>query len=1115
MDNVFYAGQKNFIHQLNQLANSATVQQSYYGASAAVPATRPDGTPCRVGDRYFDIETSAEKTWNGSAWLVPNLSATQLASPNGTDHVAYAPLAGSAVTVTQRLRQFDTIYNRTAQNRKIVILGSSVALGQGSPSWNGWSNRLATALAPRGYTVVNKSIGGNKTSDCIGRFYTDVVTQNPGIVIICLSIANEGLIGGNKDVVYNTYISGIRRLVSMCREMNYKVVVTGVYPNNDFTETDYMYALQANQELENSDFPYVNFMGTVDDGTGKWRTGTFADVGHPNDVGHDLMFKSFALSLFGSLTSGLSYRPEGKKVYALRMSATAIGTSPVIYVADSPLGSFTVMATIRRFDGVTAGRPLICLENSTANWESVRIRNSVDNIELAAANTLINTTVPTAGAAPNTVMLSYDGFTNKWTLYVNGNLEGTAVYAPTQTLGYDRVVFGGRSDIGGFETIGYEFSDLAVWRAALNPVQVAEAFRGVISKASLCLYSPALDSTSLKGSRLVNLAMSDTYAHVTTDGVVAVPADIFTETPRVSTPIRTQANGLLNTAMLDPNVPLLSSVPLGVGVSNKYGYNFLQGGQVQRLYKIATLERNSISSTYSSLRIDALMGGWGGSDITAMTIIIGSRSTSPVEVDWTTSRFIPTNVRFVVYQEVSGEVSVYVFFLGGAFAQVSFQLMGMGAITYARPIETTAPTGTVVWDPTASFGNAAYLPARSYGMGADTSQPKLGTSFNGYLGVRAISAENIATSFLKGGAANTGAVAGSTFETLRLGVSGQSGVNNGGCWSWLTSAGTSGILKTGYKLTLRNYDVQSNAFSADLFSVSGNGQVYVPTLKAGTVSTAGYHEIVQAGVEGADILQITSSAAFRKCDNNWGNLANAAMIVQANSVTNRSSNNRGTVNTMGNDYAEYIFKSSVCGIVAPGQLVGITAENKVTDQWNDAVMFSIKSTAPSFVGGDSWADDVGPRPSAQAGTAPTEPLRREDVVTQQPVPGTNPAEYEDVVTEPGDTDDEWAEKQAAHTAALAAHNIAVQQDAEAMAAFDAALEVERQKVDRIAIAGRVPVNVLGAQPGDYIVPVQDGAGIMGIPVCKADLTHSQYLDAVGRVISIEPDGRAYVMVKVV
>ncbi|OYO27871.1 hypothetical protein CD932_22415 [Janthinobacterium sp. PC23-8] len=133
---------------------------------------------------------------------------------------------------------------------------------------------------------------------------------------------------------------------------------------------------------------------------------------------------------------------------------------------------------------------------------------------------------------------------------------------------------------------------------------------------------------------------------------------------------------------------------------------------------------------------------------------------------------------------------------------------------------------------------------------------------------------------------------------------------------------------------------------------------------------------------------------------------------------------------------------------------------------------------------------------------------------QQPLPDTNPPQYQDVLT-PGDTDAEWAVKQATYAAALAAHAAAVQQDAEALATFEAALEVARQKVDRIAIAGRVPVNVLGAQPGDYIVPVQDGDGIAGAAVHADDITMAQYLRAVGRVISIESDGRAYVMVKAV
>ncbi|OBV41677.1 hypothetical protein, partial [Janthinobacterium psychrotolerans] len=157
---------------------------------------------------------------------------------------------------------------------------------------------------------------------------------------------------------------------------------------------------------------------------------------------------------------------------------------------------------------------------------------------------------------------------------------------------------------------------------------------------------------------------------------------------------------------------------------------------------------------------------------------------------------------------------------------------------------------------------------------------------------------------------------------------------------------------------------------------------------------------------------------------------------------------------------------------------------------------------------------AGPRPTPQAGPQPIPPPRRMELIEQQPVPGTNPPAYTEVV-KPGDTDAEWAAKQAAYAAALASHAAAAQQDDQAMATFEAALEVERQKVDRIAIAGRVPVNVLGAQPGDYIVPVPDGDGIAGIAMHEGDITMPQYLRAVGRVISIEADGRACVMVKAV
>jgi hypothetical protein len=63
----------------------------------------------------------------------------------------------------------------------------------------------------------------------------------------------------------------------------------------------------------------------------------------------------------------------------------------------------------------------------------------------------------------------------------------------------------------------------------------------------------------------------------------------------------------------------------------------------------------------------------------------------------------------------------------------------------------------------------------------------------------------------------------------------------------------------------------------------------------------------------------------------------------------------------------------------------------------------------------------------------------------------------------------------------------------------------------VAFAGQVPCNVLGAVPGDYIVPVQAGAGIAGAAVGLPDLM--QYMRAVGRVIAIEENGQPRVVVK--
>lgn len=235
----------------------------------------------------------------------------------------------------------------------------------------------------------------------------------------------------------------------------------------------------------------------------------------------------------------------------------------------------------------------------------------------------------------------------------------------------------------------------------------------------------------------------------------------------------------------------------------------------------------------------------------------------------------------------------------------------------------------------------------------------------------------------------------------------------------------------------------------------------------------------------------------------WTSGADSCLKI-GSMLNGRSLNAAGTINASGADHAEYMRKADDCGVIAKGQVVGINTDGHITDKWSAAIAFVIKTTNPSYVGGDDiWGRDdvVGKRPETPVRTpdATERRLVSEAVAATDTTPAVE-AVYTTVVVTPGDTDQEWAAKESAYATALAA--------------FEEALEAERQKVDRVAIAGQVPVNVMNAIPGQYIVPAPSGDTIVGALVHASEMTLAMYMRAVGKVIALEPDGRARVIVKV-
>ena len=175
------------------------------------------------------------------------------------------------------------------------------------------------------------------------------------------------------------------------------------------------------------------------------------------------------------------------------------------------------------------------------------------------------------------------------------------------------------------------------------------------------------------------------------------------------------------------------------------------------------------------------------------------------------------------------------------------------------------------------------------------------------------------------------------------------------------------------------------------------------------------------------------------------NAAAAAMYVNKDTGSTRSINAAGTLNAAGLDYAEYMTKSGDF-TVDKGDVVGIDAQGKLTNVFADAVSFVVKSTSPSYVGGDTWFNEAAP-------------------------------EDESLLLD-------WKQR----------------------------METARLTVDRISFCGQVPVNVQGATSGQFIIPIDDNGAIKGQAISNP--TFEQYQAAVGKVIAIEADGRAKIIVKI-
>ena len=185
---------------------------------------------------------------------------------------------------------------------KIVVIGSSVARGHKAWLLNGWATQLSQTLQQTyGHHLVNVAEVGANVGSTIARFTSVVTPEKPDVVIIALSLGNEGLahcLPHQRRAVQRRFESGLQQLVKMTRKLGAYPILGGVYPHGNYAIEQYDLLQETHRHMLSWGVPVLDWLAAVDNGQGAWKPGTFFDPAHPNTIGHRLMYDAIDLRLF-------------------------------------------------------------------------------------------------------------------------------------------------------------------------------------------------------------------------------------------------------------------------------------------------------------------------------------------------------------------------------------------------------------------------------------------------------------------------------------------------------------------------------------------------------------------------------------------------------------------------------------------------------------------------------------------------------------------------------------------------------------------------------------------------------------------------------------------------
>ena len=385
---------------------------------------------------------------------------------------------------------------KNASRMKLVVFGSSVAYGAGADNFLGWANQLGQILESRNWTFVNQSVGGDTTEKLMARFEDDLLSQHPNIVILALSLANEGLLA-NPPAVYEQYVRNMRKLIQMCRSHGIIPVVSNCYPNNGYGGEHLAYVRAFNAELNRWPVASIDLMGTVDNGWGRWPEGYFQDAGHPNSRGHFEMLHASAPSLFDNLIDPLYSLPSPLPLWARTTDRTKESGPLLEHRPENPLRALTCVYAV-------------VLEVNTHSSSVVFSAIGDCSIGLDQAGTFVctlpggqvlNTGVRMKVHRPYQVGITYSAVRQRITCFI----DGVEVAQASGTIIPNSFTLGGGLDVG---APAARYKDYVIYRSCLDAASLASLASGRWLRSSLHLLAPLDDTAWQIGIPVANYAQT-------------------------------------------------------------------------------------------------------------------------------------------------------------------------------------------------------------------------------------------------------------------------------------------------------------------------------------------------------------------------------------------------------------------------------------------------------------------------------------------------------------------------------------------------------------------------------------------------------------------------------